>query len=49
MGRGTGNCVKTRLGGKEILLRPHAPLGAIRTNDDDDDSKLNPSANEKTN
>ena len=29
-----GGLRKTRLGGIETLLRPHAPLGAIRTNDD---------------
>ena len=31
---------KTRPGGKETLLRPYAPLDAIRTNDDADDHKL---------
>ena len=29
---------KTRPGGKETLLRPYAPLRAIRTDDDDDTS-----------
>ena len=28
---------KTRPGGKESLLWPYAPLGAIRIDDDDDD------------
>ena len=34
-----GQLRKTRPGGKETLLRPYVPLGATKTDEDDDDLK----------